>query len=222
MSYAHPRAASRMATGLVVTVVLHIVLVYALITGLARKIVEVVRPPLETKIIEEVKAPPPPDKPPPPPPPKFAPPPPPFIPPPEVKVQIPPVAPPPVITVQPTPPPPAPVVIAPTPPPATPAPPAPQVRMATAPETIADSCERPPYPPQARRAGEAGEVRFRVIVDVNGKVVDATMERSSGSRRLDEASRQALMECRYRPGIGSDGKPIRAAVTKVYTWRLTD
>lgn len=218
MSYAHPRTASRMATGLVVTVVLHIVLVYALITGLARKIVEVVRAPLETKIIEEVKAPPPPDKPPPPPPPKLAPPPPPFIPPPEVRVQVP-VAPPPTITVAPTPPPPAPVEIKPVPPP--PPPPAP-VRLATAPETIADSCERPPYPPQSRRAGETGEVRFRVIVDANGKVVDATMERSSGSRRLDEASRQALMECRYRPGIGSDGRPIRAAVTKVYTWRLTD
>lgn len=88
MSYANPRSAGRQLTGFIAVVLLHVVLVYALVNGLARKIVEVVRAPLETKIIEEVKAPPP-DKPPPPPPPKLAAPPPPYIPPPEVQVQAP-------------------------------------------------------------------------------------------------------------------------------------
>ena len=200
------------------TVALHIVLVYAMIHGLARKIVEVVLPPLETKIIEEVK-PPAPDKPPPPPPPKLVQPPPPFIPPPEVRIQMP-VQAAPAITVSPTPPPPAPVVIAPTPPPPAPAP-APIV-LATAPETIADSCERPPYPAAWRRAGEAGEVRLRLQVEPNGKVSEARIEKSSGYRRLDDAAREAALECKYRPGMGSDGKPMRAAVTKIYVWRLTD
>jgi protein TonB len=196
------------------TVALHIVLVYAMIHGLARKIVEVVLPPLETKIIEEVK-PPAPDKPPPPPPPKLVQPPPPFIPPPEVRIQMP-VQAAPAITVSPTPPPPKPVVIAPAPPP-----PAPVV-LATAPETIVDSCERPPYPAAWRRAGEAGEVRLRLQVEANGKVSEARIEKSSGFRRLDEAAREAALECKYRPGMGSDGKPMRAAVTKIYAWRLTD
>ena len=97
MSYAHPRSSSRRLTGLVVTVALHIVLLYALIHGLARKIVEIVVLPLETKIIEEIKRPPQEQQPPPPPPPKLATPPPPFIPPPEVQVQVP-VQPPPTIT----------------------------------------------------------------------------------------------------------------------------
>ena len=57
MSYAHPRSSTRRMTGVAMTVALHIVLVYAMIHGLARKIVEVVLPPLETKIIEEVKPP---------------------------------------------------------------------------------------------------------------------------------------------------------------------
>jgi periplasmic protein TonB len=211
MSYAHPRASGRRLTGLVATVVLHIVLVYALITGLARKIVEVVLPPLETKIIEAAR-PPTPDKPPPPPPPKLVPPPPPFIPAPEVRIQMP-VQAAPAITVAPAPtPPPAPVVIAPTPPPV----------LASAPETVPDSCERPPYPAAWRRAGEAGEVRLRVLVDVNGRVLESRVERSSGYRRLDEAAREAALECKYRPGMGSDGKPIRAWVTKIYAWRLTD
>src|SRR5438105_11744077 len=87
MSYAQPHASGRRFTGLIVTVALHIVLIYALIHGLARKIVEVVVPPLETKIIAEVKAPRP-EKPPPPPP-KVATPPRPFIPPPEVNIQLP-------------------------------------------------------------------------------------------------------------------------------------
>ena len=41
--------------GMTVVIVLHIALAYALVHGLARKIVEVVKAPLETKIIEEVK-----------------------------------------------------------------------------------------------------------------------------------------------------------------------
>src|SRR6267378_249751 len=87
MSYAQPRSSSRRVTGLVVTVALHIV--------------EIVTPPLETKIIEEIK--PPPDKPPPPPP-KLATPPPPFSPPPEVNIQVPIQQAPTITVVQPTPP----------------------------------------------------------------------------------------------------------------------
>ena len=85
MSYASPKNADRQLAGFVAVIVLHIVMVYALVNGLARKIVEAVLPPLETRIIEEVK-PPPPDRPPPPP--KLATPPPPYVPPPEVRVQI--------------------------------------------------------------------------------------------------------------------------------------
>jgi protein TonB len=211
MSYAHPRSSSRRLTGLVVTVALHIVLLYALIHGLARKIVEIVVPPLETKIIEEIK--PPADKPPPPPP-KLATPPPPFIPPPEVNIQFP-MQSAPTITVSPTPPPAAPPpVFVPTP--------APPAVAATPPQTIEGSCEKPPYQPAWRRAGEEGEVRLRVDVEANGRVSDATIERSSGYRRLDEAARESALECRYRPAVGADGRPMRAALIKVYRWRLTD
>jgi len=53
-------------------------------------------------------------------------------------------------------------------------------------------------------------------------VSEARIEKSSGYRRLDDAAREAALECRYRPGMGSDGKPMRAAVTKIYIWRITD
>jgi periplasmic protein TonB len=216
MSYAHPRASGRRLTGLVVTVAFHILLVYAVMTGLARKIVEVVRPPLETKIIEEVKTPPP-DKPPPPPPPKLVAPPPPFIPPPEVVVQVP-VQPAPAITaVVPTPPP------APIPPPAAPAPtPAPQpvhVPVRTPPVVQAASCEKPPYPSAARRANETGTVLLTFLIDTNGSVVESKVERSSGSRRLDEAARQGLELCKFKPGM-VDGRPTRSWARLEYVWKL--
>src|SRR6266850_7225359 len=83
MSYAQPQSSSRRLTALVAVGIFHVLLVYALVHGLARKIVEVVRAPLETKIIEEIKRPPQEQPPPPPPPPQLSTPPPPFIPPPQ-------------------------------------------------------------------------------------------------------------------------------------------
>ena len=208
MSYAQPRSHSRRVTGLVITVVLHIALVYALIHGLARKIVEIVTPPLETKIIEEIK--PPPDKPPPPPP-KLATPPPPFIPPPEINIQMPVQQAPTITAVAPTPPP-APV-------PFTPTPPAVREPVRTNPVVQAASCDKPEYPPAARRAGETGTVLLNFLVDINGKVIDSKVERSSGSRRLDEAARNGLELCKFQPAT-VDGRPQRAWARIEYVWRL--
>ena len=206
MSYAHPRSNTRRLAGLAITVVLHIVLVYALIHGLARKIVEVVSAPLETKIIEEIK---PPEDKPPPPPPKLTTPPPPFIPPPEVNIQMP-IQQAPTISVAPSPTPPAaPVAIAPPPP----------AEVRTAAVVQAASCEKPEYPPAARRANETGTVRLQMLIDENGKVVDSKVERSSGSRRLDEAARAALELCRFRPAT-VNGKPTRAWARLEYVWTL--
>ncbi|HYY61441.1 MAG TPA: energy transducer TonB [Burkholderiales bacterium] len=207
MSYAHPHASGRRFTGLIVTVGLHIVLIYALIHGLARKIVEVVAPPLETKIIAEVK-PPQPEKPPPPPP-KLATPPPPFIPPPEVNIQIPVQQAPTITAVTPTPPP-APAPITPTP--------APQP-VRTAPVVLASSCDKPEYPPAARRANETGTVLLSFLIDTNGKVISSKVERSSGSRRLDEAAREGLGLCKFRPAT-VNGVPQQAWARIEYVWRL--
>jgi len=206
VSYAHPRTSSRRLTGVAITVVLHIALIYALIHGLARKIVEIVTPPLETKIIEEIK--PPADKPPPPPP-KLVTPPPPFVPPPEVNIQMPMQQAPTITAVAPTPPP--------TPAPFVPTPP--RQALATAPVVNAASCDKPEYPPAARRANETGTVLLNFLIDVNGKVIDSKIERSSGSRRLDEAARAGLELCNFRPAT-LDGRAQRAWARIEYVWRL--
>lgn len=213
MSYANPRSTGRQLTGFFAVILLHVVLVYALVHGLARKIVEVVRPPLETKIIEEVK-PPPPDKPPPPPPPKLAAPPPPFIPPPEVQVQVPQAA--------------APTITAvtrvkpsePVPPPARPAPPATPrepVRMAAV--VDARACEKPTYPSASLRANETGVVLLSFLIDVDGKILESKVDRSSGHRRLDEAARTGLGLCRFKPAT-VDGKPERTWSRIEYQWKI--
>ena len=109
-------------------VVLHFLVIWLIASGLAKKVVEKVAGPLETKVIEEIKPPPPPPEKIVPPPPDLKAPPPPFVPVPEIQVQTPP--PPAAISTQSTqvPPPaefkPAPPPVTVAPPPAAPAPPA--------------------------------------------------------------------------------------------------
>lgn len=212
MSYAQPSSSGRRLTALAAVGVFHVLLVYALIHGLARKIVEVVRPPLETKIIEEVRRPPPEQQPPPPPPPKLATPPPPFIPPPEVQILVP-VQPLPTITAVVATPPPVPI-----PPPAAPAP-APATAVIGTPARA--NCETPPYPAAARRAGETGVVRLNVLINADGRILESKMARTSGSKRLDEAAKEGLSGCKPKPAI-VDGKPERSWVIVEFRFSLTD
>jgi protein TonB len=168
-------------------VVLHLALGYALVTGLARKVVEVIKAPLETKIIEEMKKPPP-DTPPPPPP-KLATPPPPFIPPPEINIQVPisQMAPT-ITTVTTTLPPPAPVIVAP------PAPPQTAVRREYKTLQRVDV----PYPRQALQQGITGRVVAHVIVAPNGTVSEVRII-SSTNRIFDRDVIRALSQWRYNP-----------------------
>lgn len=209
MSYADPKDNSARYTGFGVVVVLHIVLIYALVNGLARKIVEVVQAPLETKIIEEVK-PPPPDKPPPPPPPKLAAPPPPFIPPPEIRLD--------------TPPPPAATITATTN--TKPAAEAPMPRAATGPSRTsavvdAKACAKPEYPPQSLRAQEEGLTVLQFLIGADGNALESKVEKSSGFRRLDEAARRALSLCKFKPGT-EEGKPVQSWARIEYQWRIEE
>src|SRR5438105_15288578 len=108
------------APGVLFVIFFHIFIVYALVTGLAKKVVDVVRAPIETKVIEEIKKPPPPPEIVVPPPPVLAAPPPPLIPPPEVHIATPPPVQQTITASTPTPPPVT--AITPVAPPAPPAP----------------------------------------------------------------------------------------------------
>jgi len=198
-------------------VLLHIAIIYALVTGLARRMVEVVRHPIETKIIEEAK-PVAPDLPPPAPlpVPKFEVPPPPYIPPPEVHIQPPPAPQTAIVVTTPVTP------AAPIPPPVARAAEAlPHASVHTPPVIDATQCEKPEYPAAARRFRESGTVVLRILVGVDGSVISSEVKTSSGSKRLDEAAREGLSLCRFKPGM-VDGKPEQAWSTLRYAWKLQD
>jgi protein TonB len=193
---------------------LHVLIVYALASGLAHQMVEVMKSPLETKIIKEEK-PPDEDTPPPPPPPKLVAPPPPYIPPPEISIQqtqsvnaI--------TAVQKE------VVVpkpAPTPQVAVVAPPV-HVPAGTDPNKY---CPRKPdYPSLSKRNSEEGTVILEFLIGDDGSVKDSKVVQSSGHTRLDEAARSGLSSyCHFKPAT-DDGKPVQTWQQLKYTWRLDD
>jgi len=217
MSYIQPASAGRRSVGITIVVVFHIVLFYALVSGLARKVVEVVKAPLETKIIEEVK--PPEEAPPPPPPPKLAPPPPAFIPPPEVRLQN--APPPPAETIstvtqqKPT----EPVQIAKPAPVTTPAPAAPPSNFAAVMDKSRDCT--PQYPRESLAREESGTTGLLFLIDVDGKPLEGKVEKTSGFKRLDEAARKALMNCRYKPAM-VNGQAVQAWGRLEFEWKLDE
>jgi protein TonB len=171
-------------------ILLHALLLWAIASGLARKVVRMTENTVEAVLMSEA--------PPPTPAPK--------TPPPKT----------------PAPPPPAPtstapaITQAPTPPAAAPA--APAIRTGAVIQAGAH-CAKPDYPSASRRMEEEGTVTLKFLIGADGKVLQADIEKSSGFTRLDEAARNALSKCQFRPGT-VDGKPEQSWASIKYTWRL--
>lgn len=97
-------------------------------------------------------------------------------------------------------PPPA-IVAAPAPTPS----PAPVEKAPSAPKMVAVtgvSYQRAPdaeYPESARDRGEQGVAVIKTLIGVNGKVESATIEKSSGSRQLDQAALRAVKRASFYP-----------------------
>ena len=185
----------RHLVGITFVILFHAFIVYALVTGLAKKVVDVVRAPIETKVIEEIKKPPPPPEIVLPPPPKLEAPPPPYIPPPEVQIAAPP-PPQPTISVAPSPVPPPPTVMTPTPPPvvAAPAPTPPAPRPAVvAIGVVCSSQVQPVMPVKATREGINGTVKARATIK-GGKVVAVEILSASPRGVFETTVRNAMMQ----------------------------
>ncbi len=215
MDFARQRNPVNGAAGFAFVIALHVLIVYALMSGLAHQMVEVIKSPLETKIIKDEQKPDD-EPPPPPPPPKLAAPPPPYIPPPEISIQ----------QVQS---PNAPVVVqrevvAPSPPKqevAVAAPPAP-VRVPAGVDPNKYCPRKPDYPSLSKRNSEEGTVVLEFLIGADGSVQDSKVIQSSGHARLDEAARSGLSSyCHFKPAT-DDGKPVQTWQQLKYTWRLED
>ncbi len=191
-SYAsRQRSARKHLTGIGLVILLHALLWWAISSGLARQVVRMTENTVEAVLMSEA-------------------------PPPA------PAAPPPPTPKTPAPPPPAPTSTAPaitqtnTPPVA--APTAPAIRTGAVIQAGA-SCAKPDYPSASRRLEEEGTVTLKFLIGVDGKVLQADIEKSSGYTRLDDAARNALSKCQFRPGT-VDGKPEQSWATIAYKWRL--
>ncbi|WP_374669430.1 energy transducer TonB [Ramlibacter sp.] len=183
----------RRMVGWIAVVAFHLFVGWALVTGTARKGLEMIKKPMEAAVIQEVIIPPPPPPPPPPkkietpkPEPRVEAPPPPFVPPPEVT---PPSTSAPAIQSVQTPPP-APPVIAPPPPPA--APPAPPARPARVEMSVVCPTQtRPEMPRQAVREGAQGVVVAQATIK-GGSVTEVQI--LSGPRVFHSAVRNAMLQ----------------------------
>ena len=205
MDYAESqRSWGNHAPSIIFVIILHILVGYALVSGLARKMVDVIKQPLETKIIEEVKK----EIPdtPPPPPPKLATPPPPFIPPPEVNIQVPVQAIQQAITtvttVQPPPGPPPRVVTE-----------APVVRKNFSPVGRV----QPVFPRDAIKKGiERGLIVAHAYVQPNGTVSEVRIISANPPRVFDREVIRALSQWRFGP------EPVGFIAEFELEFKLTD
>lgn len=184
----------RNIVGIGFVVLFHVALAYALMSGLARKVIEVARAPIDTRVIEEIVKPPPPPEVVVQPPPKLEAPPPPFIPPPEVQVAAPPPAQP-TITA---------AVAAPANTVITPIAPSPAATVAApATPSIGANCpgykqvmQDAGYPREATRAQiDEGEVLVSFTIAVNGQVKNAAIVRSS-NRAFNRHSLETVSQFR--------------------------
>ncbi|MFY5956282.1 energy transducer TonB [Acinetobacter baumannii] len=205
--------------GIAAVIFLHLLVAYILMSGLANNIQKPAEKPVELQIIQDIKPPPPPK--PEEPKPKEKPPEPPKMVEKVAKVPEPPKEVEKVATpVQKTTPVAQPTKVA-TPAPAAPSTPSPSPVAAPAPVAAAApapkpagvtrgvsegsaGCEKPEYPREALMNEEQGTVRIRVLVDTSGKVIDAKVKKSSGSKILDKAATKAYSLCTFKPAMKDD------------------
>jgi periplasmic protein TonB len=77
------------------------------------------------------------------------------------------------------------------------------------------------YPDASRRANEMGRCVVQVTVAVDGRITAAAIQSSTGFKRLDLACVTAVRGQRMLPAF-EDGKPIESSVAVPIVWNLTE
>ena len=215
MAYLDQGNSKNKTIAFIAVAVLHALLGYAFVTGLATKMASTV---LQEFDIIEVEEAPLPDEEPPPPPEQME----------EIEVYVPeidlpielppPPAPPKTVTAQTTTPTRAPVVVA---------PPAPKVEAPKVVRTAAKPSRRnasaitnDDYPSASLRAEEEGIVGVTFTIDTNGRAVNCSVTRASGFPRLDERT-CSLIERRFRFDPATEnGQPVAEQQTQNVRWQI--
>jgi len=215
MSYVDQGMTPGRVWSIIMVAILHALIGYAFVTGLAYKFVKNVQEDLKTFDVQEA---PPPEEEPPPPPDTPQPPPPVTTPPPMQRFEN---LPPPPVAAPPPPPVPAPYV--PPAPPAPPAPPPPPVTVepARARANLATYVSNDDYPASALRNEESGTTGFRLTVGPNGRVTNCVVTSSSGSSALDSATCRIMRSrARFTPARDNRGNATTDSVSSRITWRI--
>jgi len=210
MAYADQSMSGNRITALIIVALIHIVVGYALVTGLAYEGARQLIKKVTTVDIKEPEKP----KEPPPPPPKQIAPPPVVVPPPKVNVAV--SAP--VIDMVPVapPPPPAPVLVV-----APPAPPPPRFSpKGAAPKgNPGNWATANDYPSRALREEREGVTGFRVTVGPDGRVTDCQITSSSGSPDLDQTACEKIRQrARFTPASDGEGNPTSGSYSNRVRW----
>jgi periplasmic protein TonB len=214
MAYADQEMSTTRMVSIGVVALLHVVLGYALVTGLAYNAAAQLFEDLQTFDVKEEK-PKEEEKPPPPPkdiklpePPKqLQPPPPTNTPQPLPPAPPQPPAPPPAPPLPPAPPPPA--------PPPTPAPP----RVATKAVLKSGSISNDDYPPSSSRNEEEGTSVASYTIGTDGRVTNCSANGATSA--LDaETCKLIIRRFKFKPAIGSDGNPIQENRSQRVKWQI--
>jgi TonB family protein len=83
----------------------------------------------------------------------------------------------------------------------------------------AKDCKKPEYPKSSLRNEEKGTVKLSFEIDVDGKVLQGKIVRSSGFKALDDAALVGIGKCPFKPAT-ENGAPVRSWVMVQYVWAL--
>lgn len=85
----------------------------------------------------------------------------------------------------------------------------------------ASGCATPAYPARAARNGDSGTVVLALLIGTDGRVANARVQKSSGSRDLDKAALNALSMCQFKPAT-NNGMPEAGWGQLAFVWTLGD
>jgi protein TonB len=216
MSYTDQPISRGRVWAIAIVAILHALLAYAFVSGLAYKFVKGLNPDMKTFDVKEEPPPPPEELPPPPPDQPSAP--------PMTAVQSPIPMPSPVpVPITPPAPyvPPVPLALPPAPTPPAPPPPPRVSPPQRARANLNSYFSADDYPAAALRGNDQGTTGFSLTIGPSGRVEACSVTASSGSAALDQATCRILRSrARYTPARDSSGNPTSGRDSGRVTWRL--
>ena len=228
MAYADQEMSGNKVISLIVVALIHVLIGYAFISGLAYTAFDKVKDEINVIKITPDEPEPEPEPPPPEETPQQEVPPPVVVPQPPIKlpprpapdiqqqITIPPISPPTVRAGPPT------IAPAPAPPPPPPPPPPKQKATQAAPSNNRGSwVTTNDYPSRAQREEREGTTGFRVSVSADGRVSDCSITKSSGSSDLDDTVCQKVRQrARFKPAQDTSGNKVAGSYSSSVRWEL--